>query len=759
MDKPIQWSVLSGALLTTFGLSFQAACGDSSGTGGGAGSSTSGPVTTTTTSTGTDPCDGADTPPPAPPAEICARVIAGPGGARAVEIDLSALHANVRFFAPVSAYKDADQALSLALDPVDALTKPDLTPYAAALPGVVCALPASMDALGAASVEVSGGVAVVHPGTGAITLPAGVEAVAIDLRDLPEVPGLRAALEAAVAPALSTPIPRAKERMRQHHGMIDEVFSPTNVYGSKVVSHEQADIPAGGSADLPIALLTGPRMAPSAAEIAITLRLAGRAFIYGEDLLSGVAEMRWQGVGTTGVALRYRVLQRKSNLWPDVIPADRRSAQPECLLSDLAQAGAPAPSLASGVGRPTLKPMSPFGDKQPATVTLGAARAALVIAHGALRTFFPYFAVVGDTIDDRLKETLGSLGPSAPARGPLKDALRRFGNAISDGHQFVFDHAGPPPAGSFPVYIEDIDGEPVVRRSAAQGVAPGDTITSIGGVPTMQWYQQELARTSAASDGYRFNIATRGYQTLHEPLSLGLRDPDGNTKTIVFQPQPLADLPMLGFAPSVRPAGFLGDLGAPDLYYLNMSDGVLTQTSQLHDALTEGASAKGLVVDMRGYPGISHYEVAQRLIPASFKVPTFNVATLTGPDQKVIEDEGQYAIPPLSNPSFSGPIVLLVGHGSVSAAENFSLLLVDAQRVKVMGRRSAATNGNITGVQLPAAFAFSFTGMEVRHADAQMSQFHAIGIVPETESTLTAKALRDGKDPELEDAVAWLLSQ
>ncbi|WP_437836060.1 S41 family peptidase [Sorangium sp. So ce1153] len=58
-----------------------------------------------------------------------------------------------------------------------------------------------------------------------------------------------------------------------------------------------------------------------------------------------------------------------------------------------------------------------------------------------------------------------------------------------------------------------------------------------------------------------------------------------------------------------------------------------------------------------------------------------------------------------------GPIVLLVGNGTLSAAEHFSLALVDANRVTVVGRGTAGTDGNITGVQLPGQFALSFTGM------------------------------------------------
>jgi C-terminal processing protease CtpA/Prc len=99
-----------------------------------------------------------------------------------------------------------------------------------------------------------------------------------------------------------------------------------------------------------------------------------------------------------------------------------------------------------------------------------------------------------------------------------------------------------------------------------------------------------------------------------------------------------------------------------------------------------------------------------------------------------------------------------VGNGTLSAAEHFSLALVDAGRVTVIGQRSAGTDGNITGVQLPGAFAMSFTGMEIRHADAPKSVFHGIGIQPDIEVPFTAAAFRDGIDPELQVAVSFLLS-
>jgi C-terminal processing protease CtpA/Prc len=226
---------------------------------------------------------------------------------------------------------------------------------------------------------------------------------------------------------------------------------------------------------------------------------------------------------------------------------------------------------------------------------------------------------------------------------------------------------------------------------------------------------------------------------------------------VTIQPHPAADY--LAVLPaSGRTAGFLADLGAPDLYYVNMDSSILDTIDKFTAALTDAKAAKGLVIDMRGYPGVDHYEVAQRLATGNFSSPIFRIPNRTGPDQLKI-DESTIPLSPLDNPSFHGPVALIVGHHTVSAAENFSTMLVDAKRVHVVGRNSAGTNGNITGVQLPGHFAFTFTGMEVRHADAQKSVFHGVGIAPDKDTALSAQDFAAGKDPELLEAIAWLSMQ
>jgi hypothetical protein len=49
--------------------------------------------------------------------------------------------------------------------------------------------------------------------------------------------------------------------------------------------------------------------------------------------------------------------------------------------------------------------------------------------------------------------------------------------------------------------------------------------------------------------------------------------------------------------------------------------------------------------------------------------------------------------------------------------------------------------------------------MEVRHADAEQSVFHGIGILPDIDVPLSPTDFANGTDPEIGAAITWLLAQ
>ena len=701
----------------------------------------------------TPPMKGPPPPYTAPSTDWCQRIHGGPSGAQDPALDLSDANAGIRFFGVEKSLKTVDLALQAALEMKRPIVEA-LPQYAQALQGA-CVVAPDDRPLPAAGVDRLGDVAIVHPGSGPIELPPSIDGVAIDLRDLPAAPGLRAALEAAVSPALATPIPRPPRTVRKRDGMNDEVLAPTtNVYTNMAEDlTDDPPIPAAGTRDFPIALLTSPTLAPEAAEFAATLRMAGRVWLEGEDVLASVAESRWNGIGASGVAWRDHDLGGMAARWPDVIPADDHLADATYDLDILPTRGRPHAigPTAGADARPAVLAVPAQLAQVNGNMTRGAIRADLVICHGAVRRFWGYlgYSAMPADLDARLLETLTSVDdPMITTRNERVYLLRRFGEALHDGHNFIGGDVG---SGYFAVKVDQVNGQPVVRRSATPGVNPGDTITSIGGMPIADWYAREFMRTSAATQGYQFDLATRYLLELGGPTDFGLRDPAGADRVVTVQPQSVTVQQGLGFSPILRPSGYLNDLGAPTIYYFNMASEVLSDINTAHTQLAAASTATGLVVDMRGYPGIDHYDIAARLNTAQFHTPHFHWPTYDGIDRMTFTDE----LDPLdASGQYTGPIVLLVSPITVSAAENFSIMLVDAQRVTVIGRTSAGTNGNITGVMLPGSASFSFTGMEIRHADG--SAFEGIGIVPSMTVAPTVADIASGNDPELAAAITAL---
>jgi C-terminal processing protease CtpA/Prc len=700
----------------------------------------------------------------------CDRVIGGPPGS-VLPVDLSAAHAGIRFFGVQTKYSIADQALAAAVDSPGALSSGALSAlqaYSESLAGV-CIVPATATSLGPAQVSTSGKIALIRPGTGSVQISPNVDMVFVDLRDLPAVSGLRAALDAAVAPALSNVVRRSDRTVREHVGLTDEGFSATNHYHTELIQQAQADIPASwsnGTAPT-LAVVTARRLAPEAAELAGTLRIAGKAFIVGDDVLASVAESRWRGIGTlqdTGSGLAYRIedlLTGGGHRWPDVIPADIRSSDPTGDLEGLRKIlkDRNTQNLNGGDAlRPALQQVDPFDDQQPGGLRLGDIRGQLIVFHGAVRLFFPYFPAVGDNIDPRLQETLTTLGSSSPVDPVLAfRVIRRFSEALHDGHYFWFTFYSPanPFFGGLPVALEQSGGEAIVRKSTAVELQIGDTITSIGGLSTADWFAQESLRASAATDGNRF---IKAYQEgelwrMIAPLAFGIRAPDGSTRTATISPYPYSQFS--GVTYSSRSEGPLTDLGSPDLYYINLSSGVLGNNMSRFDAAVDDAKSRGsagLILDLRQSKSLSNHALANaRLICSRFSSMTFNVPVWSGPDVRSVEST-HYEVNP--NRPYCGPIVIMVSAQIISNNEDMSAQLVGAHRVTVVGRQSGGTNGNITGIMLPGGGFAPFTGMEVRNVDG--SQFHGIGIVPDYVVNYTAQDFVDGRDRDLEKAIQVL---
>ncbi|MFK7927858.1 MAG: S41 family peptidase [Myxococcota bacterium] len=613
-----------------------------------------------------------------------------------------------------------------------------------------CVVLADDAPLGAFSAELRGDVALVQPGLGEATWPEGTEAVVIDLREVPATPQGDAALNAAVAAALASDVGLGK-RWEQSFSGLPTDWNPSTGYTAGPVSVVE-NLVATGDRDLPLAFIVGARVSPRAAVLAAAFRVQGRAALWGFDLHTAIGESSWNPVGDRGLVVRTSPRELLSGrALPDVIVADTDEFWPEEWASNLSSVDGPR-AMTLGV---SFVPLGQWPGAAPARLEpRSAARQVMLIeAYGVLDRFYPYFDVVGRGLDDALLDELPLIADLQP--GETTEAVHSLGrlmHALEDGHGFFNTLNAGPLDGYVGISGDVVDDEILVRAALPDiGIEPGDTVIEVDGQPVAEWYAEVTSRYSAASKGYLWDLATRELNQIREGRSLGVRAPDGSTRTVEAIPQSQADYQSLPVSGSLRESGTLGEFGRSDLYYLNMSQSVLSTEQELQRVVADLKSqdVSGIVVDMRSYPGVNHYLVVSELLTGEFLSPHFVVPTWTGPSElewveQVYELRG-------SSTAFDGPIALLVSNHSVSAAENFSLMLTQRDTTTVVGQQSASTNGTITGTYVADEHYIMFTGMQILTPERE--RFHGIGIVPDIVVEPTAAQIAAGVDPELQAAL------
>ena len=616
--------------------------------------------------------------------------------------------------------------------------------YAAAFEDLCPGIP-YVGSLSETQVSESGGVAIVRPGAGAPSLSGAVDQVIVDVRGAHPDADVAAAAGAALARDLTI----AHRTERQMLGFPSQEDGWTHYE----TSLQQREVWIDGTADTDRTLIfwTDAQLSPAAATVIGGLRMAGRATIVGHPVHAAVAESTWSGLGESGLLWRSSDLTTDGIRWPDTIPADILSNAPE----DEAAADLELEAVLGETMRNAMLPYERVAAEPAPDTDLATLQGALLVAYGTLDWFYPYFEVVGRDVDQALLTELDTAASlDTVTRVDMKHGIGRLMHAIHDGHGYVYDWSGADwPDGYLAVQLQEIDDAPVIRVSNHDGLNAGDTIVATDGVAVEDWYAEAETRYSASSDGYAFVMASDEFKEVHDSRTLTLRAPDGTEREETVGPMDWDALYSVPWGGSFRDNGWLDDLGASNIYYVNLSDSVTPDESVVTDQWDQVSMADGIVLDMRDYPSLDIYGFAGFFNPETFSAPWFDHPTWTGPTEFEFTREIWEMYP--SEDPYTGPIALMVSPFSVSAAECFAQMLMDLPNVTVVGQQSASTNGTVTNLWLPGQFQIYFTGMRLLNLDG--SQFHAIGVVPDVEVTPLVQDLADGLDPELEAAIDILL--
>jgi C-terminal processing protease CtpA/Prc len=169
--------------------------------------------------------------------------------------------------------------------------------------------------------------------------------------------------------------------------------------------------------------------------------------------------------------------------------------------------------------------------------------------------------------------------------------------------------------------------------------------------------------------------------------------------------------------------------------------------------LAAAAGTKGLVIDIRDYPGdFPLFQLGGLLVEKETPFVRFTRGDLGNPGAFVWIDKPP-ALQPLA-PHYSGKVVVLVDEVTQSSAE-YHAMAFRAAGGMVIGTTTAGADGNVSNIPLPGGLRTMISGIGVFYPDKRPTQ--RVGIVPDREVKPTIAGVRDGRDEVLEAALREIL--
>jgi hypothetical protein len=366
----------------------------------------------------------------------------------------------------------------------------------------------------------------------------------------------------------------------------------------------------------------------------------------------------------------------------------------------------------------------------------------VVVAWNVLRHFYPYWTEAGVDWDARLRPRLES-ARAAETRAAQRDALRALVADARDGHGFVGDALDKTEKGSLPVRLALLGDRLVITASAVPSDAPvGAAVSTIDGTPaaprlaaatrlfsgTTQWREVRAASELAACPkGATVRLGIEAGAESREVALICRPTPPPAEK----RPEPVTEL-------------------EPGVWYVDLTRATMAQVTPVLDKL---AAARGVVFDMRGYPGDAGAGILPHLLQAPESDRWMHVAKIVGPfGQSIGWQSFGWDVKPAS-PRIAGQAVFLTDGRAISYAESVMGYVGDRRLGTIVGGTTAGTNGNVATFTTPGGYTLGFTGMRVTGHDGS-TPHHLVGVKPDIPAAPTLAGLRAGRDEVLERGLA-----
>lgn len=374
--------------------------------------------------------------------------------------------------------------------------------------------------------------------------------------------------------------------------------------------------------------------------------------------------------------------------------------------------------------------------------------AAVIEAWNVLQHFYPYFDVVKTDWPAALQDGLSGAAAAKDARGGM-DVLRELVAKVKDGHGYV-GHASDRALASLPLAWEWIEGKLVITAVGdecalvSKALKPGAVVAKVNGVDASAALAEQEKRISGATAQWKRWTACQwlARTAMNENVKLEIVDEAGKNESV-----------SLGGAARERPVAEerpekIAEL-KPGVWYVDVERLAAGDMKANAEKL---AKAKGVIFDMRGYPGSDEaWKTLSYVTTSVVQSPQWNVPQVVLPDgRKTTFNKSSWPVGALT-PHFEGKIAFLTDGRAISAAETYMGIVEYYKLGAIVGGPTAGTNGNVNPMSLVGGYSMVWTGMKVLKQDG--SQHHGVGILPTVPVSRTIAGVAAGRDEVLEKGV------
>lgn len=332
--------------------------------------------------------------------------------------------------------------------------------------------------------------------------------------------------------------------------------------------------------------------------------------------------------------------------------------------------------------------------------------------------------------------------------------LQRRVAMLNDGHTEVYGEGILPSGAWLPIAsainskdeivitsvipVDDIPNDKRRNELVSSNLKTGEVITHIDGRPIRDFLHSEIyPYISAGTKQWRNSVAEKSWDRgkYHSEVVLRMRSVDGGNREvkIVRSHYQTNQTPKPKFRPLEN-----------ECVYIRLDSFASDLTAEFFEShLDEIRNSKGLVIDLRfngGGDSAIGTRIISHLVDAPIRESAWRSRKYIPAFRAWSEKEAWHVgepewIQPVEN-RFLGPVVLLIGPRTFSAAEDFAVALHQARRVTLVGAKTGGSTGQPLRVELPGGGSARICCKRDAYPDGR--EFVGVGVIPDVLIPLTS---------------------